>query len=163
MCAKSLQSCTTLCDPNTVACQAPLSMEILQARVLEWVAMPSLQGIFPTQGSNLHLYCLLHWQVGSLPPVPWIVSSVICFKQTRRPWRHGFNVWVRKIPWSRKWQLVLVFLAWEIPWTEDPGGLQSMGLQKVGHDCACMHALKTHFWVQRKDHFGLARGGSDGE
>ena len=25
-------------------------------------------------------------------------------------------------------------LAWEIPWTEEPGGLQSMGLQKVRHD-----------------------------
>ena len=24
-------------------------------------------------------------------------------------------------------------LAWEIPWTEESGGLQSMGLQKVGH------------------------------
>ena len=24
-------------------------------------------------------------------------------------------------------------LAWEIPWTEEPGGLQSMGQQKVGH------------------------------
>ena len=25
-------------------------------------------------------------------------------------------------------------LAWEIPWTEEPGGLQSMRLQRVGHD-----------------------------
>ena len=25
-------------------------------------------------------------------------------------------------------------IAWEIPWTEDPGGLQLMGSQKVGHD-----------------------------
>ena len=25
-------------------------------------------------------------------------------------------------------------LAWKIPWTEKPGGLQSMGLQRVGHD-----------------------------
>ena len=25
-------------------------------------------------------------------------------------------------------------LAWEIPWTEEPGRLQSMGLQRVGHD-----------------------------
>ena len=25
-------------------------------------------------------------------------------------------------------------LAWEIPWTEEAGGLQSMGLQRVGHD-----------------------------
>ena len=29
-----------------------------------------LQGIFPIQGSNLHLLPLLHWQVGSLPLVP---------------------------------------------------------------------------------------------
>ena len=25
-------------------------------------------------------------------------------------------------------------LAWKVPWTEDPGGLQSMGSQRVGHD-----------------------------
>ena len=25
-------------------------------------------------------------------------------------------------------------LAWEIPWTEEPGGLQSRGLTRVGHD-----------------------------
>ena len=25
-------------------------------------------------------------------------------------------------------------LAWKIPWKEDPGGLQSMGRQRVGHD-----------------------------
>ena len=25
-------------------------------------------------------------------------------------------------------------LAWRIPWTEEPGGLQSMGLQRVRHD-----------------------------
>ena len=28
------------------------------------------------------------------------------------------------------------FLAWEIPWTEEPDGLQSMGLQTVGQDIA---------------------------
>ena len=27
-------------------------------------------------------------------------------------------------------------LAWEIPWTEEPGGLQSIGSQRVGHDGA---------------------------
>ena len=25
-------------------------------------------------------------------------------------------------------------LAWRIPWTEEPGGLQSLGSQRVGHD-----------------------------
>ena len=31
-------------------------------------------------------------------------------------------------------------LAWRIPGTEEPGGLQSMGIQRVRHDRACMHA-----------------------
>ena len=31
-------------------------------------------------------------------------------------------------------------LAWKIPWTEEPGRLQSMGLQRVGHDRVTKHA-----------------------
>ena len=31
-------------------------------------------------------------------------------------------------------------LAWKIPWTEEPGGLQPMGWQRVGHDWATKHA-----------------------
>ena len=31
-----------------------------------------LQGIFPTQGSNLHLSHLMHWQAGSLPMCEWV-------------------------------------------------------------------------------------------
>ena len=43
---------------------------------------------------------------------------------------------VRKMPWSRKWQPTLVFLAWKTPWTEESGELQSMGSQRVEHDLA---------------------------
>ena len=32
-------------------------------------------------------------------------------------------------------------LAWRIPWTEEPGRLQSMGLQRVGHDRATSLSL----------------------
>ena len=46
----------------------------------------------------------------------------------------GFNPWVGKIPWKRKWQPIPVFLAWRIPLTEEPGGLQSAGPQGVRHD-----------------------------
>ena len=35
-------------------------------------------------------------------------------------------------------------LAWEIPWTEEPGGLKSMGSQRVGHDWACMRSRGNH-------------------
>ena len=36
-----------------------------------------LQGIFPTQGSDAHLQCLLHWQVGSLPLAPLGMSLIL--------------------------------------------------------------------------------------
>ena len=45
-----------------------------------------------------------------------------------------FDLWVVKIPWGRAWQLIPVFLSGESPWTEEPGRLQSMGPQRVGHD-----------------------------
>ena len=46
----------------------------------------------------------------------------------------GFNPWVGKIPWRRAWQATLVFFLGESPWTEEPCGLQSIGLQRVGHN-----------------------------
>jgi len=61
------QSVQLFVTPWTVAHKTPLSMGILQARILEWLANSLLQWIFPTQGSNLHLLWFLHWQVDSLP------------------------------------------------------------------------------------------------
>ena len=34
-------------------------------------------------------------------------------------------------------------LAWEISWTEEPGGLQSMGSQRIRHDWACVQSLQV--------------------
>ena len=34
-------------------------------------------------------------------------------------------------------------LAWEIPWTEESGGLQSMGSQRVGSDLVTKHQLRS--------------------
>ena len=34
-------------------------------------------------------------------------------------------------------------LAWRIPWTEEPGGLQSMGSQRVGYQQVCTHTEKS--------------------
>ena len=36
--------------------------------------------------------------------------------------------------WQKQMATHSSILAWEIPWTEEPGGLCSMGLQKAGHD-----------------------------
>ena len=50
--------------------------------------------------------------------------------------RLEFDIWVGKSSWRRKWQLASVILAWRILWTEEPGELLSIGLQRVGHDLA---------------------------
>ena len=52
--------------PETEAHQVPLSMEFL-GKNTRVGCYSLLQGIFPTQGSNLHLSHLLHWQENSLP------------------------------------------------------------------------------------------------
>ena len=36
-----------------------------------------------------------------------------------------------------------IILIWKLPWTEEPGWLQSMGLQRVGHNLATEQACKN--------------------
>ena len=49
-----------------------------------------------------------------------------------------------RFPWRRKWQPTPIFLPGEISWTEEPGGLQSIGLQRVGHDWSNLAAIATY-------------------
>ena len=37
-------------------------------------------------------------------------------------------------------------LSWRIPWTEEPGGLQSMGSQRVGHNRVTKHTQMIKAW-----------------
>ena len=63
MCASMLRhfSCVQLfATPWTVACQAPLSTGDSPGKNTGVGCHALLQGSFPTQGSNLHLLCLLH-------------------------------------------------------------------------------------------------------
>ena len=53
----------------TIACQAPLSTGF-SSKNTRAGCHALLQGIFLTQGLNLNLLYLLHWQVGSLPLAP---------------------------------------------------------------------------------------------
>ena len=60
----------------------------------------------------------------------------ICL-QCRRP---GFDPRVGKIPWRRAWPHIPVFLPGESLWTEEPDGVQSMGLQIVKYDSITKHS-----------------------
>ena len=64
---KSLQLWSALSNP--MDCSPPLSMGILQLRILEWVAMPSFRGSSQPRDQT-HISHLLPWQAGSLPLVP---------------------------------------------------------------------------------------------
>ena len=48
------------------------------------------------------------------------------------------ETWVRSLGWEDPLEKEMAthssLLAWRIPWVEESGGLQSMGLQRVGHD-----------------------------
>ena len=59
--------------------------------------------------------------------------------------RLEFDHWIRKIPWRRAWQPTL--LPGESPWTEEPGRLQSMGSQRVGHYWLTKHTVYQFYWT----------------
>ena len=70
MSAESLLSCLTFCDP--VDCGPP-GFSVHEESPGKNIGVGChflLQGILPTQGSNLYLLHLLHWQAASLPLVP---------------------------------------------------------------------------------------------
>ena len=54
-----------------------------------------------------------------------------------------WETWVRSLGWEDPLEMEMTthsnMLAWRIPWTEEPGGLQSMGLQRVRHDLVTKH------------------------
>ena len=70
------QLCPTLCDSMDCSLPGSSAHGILQARILEWVAIPFSRGIFPTQGSNpglLHCRQILYHLSHQSSPLnyPW--------------------------------------------------------------------------------------------
>ena len=74
-------------------------------------------------------------------------NEFTCQCQSRR--RCRFYPWAGKIPQEKEIATRSSILAWRIPWTEEPGGPQSMGSQRVGHD-----------WARGHTHPSIALGGS---
>ena len=81
-----------------------------------------LQGIFPTQGSN--------------PGLPHCRQNLWATREASEMQK----TWVQSLGWEDPLEEGMAihsgFLACEIPWTEEPGGLQNTGSQGVGHDWA---------------------------
>ena len=118
--AASLQLCPTLCDPIDSSPPGSPVPGILQART--WVGCRFLlQCMKVKSDSEVTQSCLALRD-------PWTAAY-------QAPPSVGFS---RQEYWSGL-PLPSLFLAWEIPWTEEPGRLPSMGSQRVGHDWVRMH------------------------
>ena len=73
----------------------------------------------------------------------WILLILISYPQNGLPtWHSGKESPMQEMQemwlWSLGWATHSSILAWKIPWTEEPGGLQSMESQRIVHDWACI-------------------------
>jgi len=118
---------------------------ILQARILEWVAIPFSRGSSQPRdwnwGSHIAGRCFIIWVTReahvytSYIAYMYFICKYICF----------YTAYVEKAmaPHSST-------LAWKIPWVEEPGRLQSMGSLTVRHDWATSLSLFTFMHWRRK-------------
>ena len=137
--AEFLFSSGHLVSNTMYVCQvASFMSDSLQTRLLcpwgfsrheYWVAcLALLQRTFLTQRLNLCLLCLLHWQMNSLL-LPSSTSGKESTCQCRRL-RCSFDPWVKKIPWSRKWQVTPIFLPGKSQGQRNQVGYCPLGCKK---------------------------------
>ena len=78
------------------------------------------------------------------------VREVPLMDQTVRNLPTMWETWVQSLcqedPLEKEMATHSSILAWRIPWTEEPGRLQSMGWQTVGHDWATNTSLQTPYF-----------------
>ena len=136
------QWCLTLCNPKD--CSLPGSSVWDSPGKKTGVGCHALlQGILLTQGSNPgFLHCRLPW---------WLRGYSVCL-QCGRP---GFDPWVGKIPWRRKWQPTPVFLPGESIWWATVHGVSESDRL---HSLALDHLSHTGFHVDLLFPFSWPRG-----
>ena len=87
-------------------------------------------------------------------------------QRARHSWPTGLTDW-----WEFVTKVCLSVLrithssihAWKIPWTEEPGGLQPMGSQRVGHDCTTsLHFTSLHFCDKSQSSLELRLSSGEG-
>ena len=89
------------------------------------------------------------FSVGFYSFLPFPQASLVAQSLKRLP-----GMWetrVRSLGWEDSLEKEMAThsstLAWRIPWREEPGRLQSMGLQRVGHDWATSLSLSSFCWT----------------
>ena len=101
-----------------------------------------------------HLKCFLKSKFQIPTSNLWSQISV-CWESKKIKFYQGFQMIMgRKDPLEKEIATHSGTLAWKIPWTEKPGRLQSMGLQRAGHDWATSLHCKW-FWHRQSEQYTL--------
>ena len=137
-----------LCHDTSVSLFLPKTLSRVTSCLFDYsnhVADPPWAVFYIWKQQRQILNCLynLYWLKVKLGGFPGGVGGEEPTCQCRRCKRCRFNPWVGKIFWRRAWQPTPVFLPRESPWTEEPGRLQSMGSQRVGHDWSDLTGMHT--------------------
>ena len=133
------QSCLTLCDPMVCSLPGSFVHDILQARILEWVAMPFCRGSSqPRDGT------LVSCTAGRFFTV-WVTREAHTIQLGASVFSTGECEWLTlPSPYLGEGNgNPLQYSCLDSPWVEEPGGLQSMGSLRVGHDWATSLSLFT--------------------
>ena len=80
-----------------------------------------------------------------MPRLPWWLSGKESTCQCRSL---GFNLWIQKIPWRRKWQPTPVFLPGKFHGQRSLAGYNPWGCQRVRHDLATKQQIETYWRPQ---------------
>ena len=122
------QACPTLCNPMDCSPPGPSVHGIFQARVLEWVAIAFsisfLLNLFFEEDIYIEVQ-LIYFPGGSA------VKNSPAMQETQETWVQSLG-WEDPLEEGRATYSSI--LAWRIPWTEQPGVLQSIGQQRVRHN-----------------------------
>ena len=120
--------CSTLCDPMDCSLPGSSVYRISQARMLDRLPVPSPENL-PDPGTEPASPALA---VDSLPlthqgsPLQRLLTLL------------RFHIWLVAKAYFKFYVFTMAThsstLAWKIPWTEEPGRLQSMGSLGIGHD-----------------------------
>ena len=116
--------------PQTIACQALCPLNFPGENIGLGCHF-LFQGVFLTQGSN----------PGSCASC--LKTLFTCVWETR------VQSLIQEDPLKKEVATHSSTFAWKIPWTKEPGRLQSMGLQRVGHD-SLSTCLPPHHWGSPK-------------
>ena len=100
---KSFQLCPTLWDPTDCSPPGSSIQWILQARILDWVAMPSSKG-FPQPGDLIQVFCIAgrFFTIWATREVPLLLGWYLLDTQVGHPLSSGYMSLGKSLHWGYK-------------------------------------------------------------